>query len=373
MHDFALGGTERTALRLARAWAQAGRKVTIFAGDRSGPLAGMLDADVELICAHPRIPRASGSRQRLGEALARLLERRSFDVLFVPGNYHWAVLPSLKRLAPARRPRIVAQLSAPVFRHGRGPLGQRFFNATLRRRLALADTLVALSPETARHAEAVLGRPSVRVIPLPALEDAAHPAPPSSELLVLCAGRLVPEKGFDQALQAFARVKLPQACMAIVGEGPERRRLEALAQELGVADRVTFAGYQPDIGPWLKRARLLLLTSRFEGYAAVVVEALGAGRPVVATDCTPAARELLRHGDAGEVAPIGDVEALAQALTKLLTDLPPDPRVLARLVESYRLGPVAERYLALFDALTGPAAGEAFQPPVEHPARVIAA
>jgi glycosyltransferase involved in cell wall biosynthesis len=60
-----------------------------------------------------------------------------------------------------------------------------------------------------------------------------------------------------------------------------------------VADRVRLPGYVPDIRPWLAIARTFLLTSWYEGYAAVIVEALGAGRPVVSTDCTPAARELL--------------------------------------------------------------------------------
>jgi glycosyltransferase involved in cell wall biosynthesis len=351
LHDLALGGTERTALRLARAWAEGGRSVTIFCGDPSGPLTDLLDPAVELIPAAPSLPRGPGMRHRLGRALADLLAERRFDVLFTPGNYHWAVLPPLRRLPCERRPIVVAQLSAPVRRHGRGMLAQRLFNARTRARLADAQAVVALAAEPAAHAEAVLRRPVVTTIPLPALEDDASPAPPSPEALVVCAGRLVPEKGFDVALRTFARLSDPEARLAIVGDGPERARLEALAAELGLSGRVEFAGYQPDVGPWLRRARVLLLTSRFEGYAAVIVEALGAGRPVVATDCTPAARELLAHPGAGRVAPIGDAEALAQALAEVLAASPPDPQALAALVEAYRLGPVAERYLALFDSL----------------------
>jgi glycosyltransferase involved in cell wall biosynthesis len=355
LHDFALGGTERIALRLARAWAREGRRVTVFCGDPRGLLRRLLDPAVELVAATPDIPRGRGSRARLGRALARLLETRQFDVLFVPGNFHWAVLPQLRSLPASRRPAVVAQISALLFRHGRGPLRQRAYNASMRRRLLAAQALVALSPETADEAEAILGRRIATTIPLPALEDEVAPALRAEGELVLCAGRLVPEKGFDVALRAFARLA-PPARLAIVGEGPERSRLEALAADLGVAARVEFAGYAPDIGPWLRRARLLMLTSRFEGYAAVIVEALGAGRPVVATDCTPAARELLAHSGAGRVAPIGDVEALAEALNAELAAPPPDPQALAALVSAYRIGPAARAYLDLFDRLM-PTAG----------------
>jgi glycosyltransferase involved in cell wall biosynthesis len=351
LHDFALGGTERIALRLARAWARAGRKATIFCGDPSGPLINLLDPTVELVVAAPPIPRGPGSRRRLGRALARLLATRRFDVLFVPGNFHWPVVPALKSLPASQRPAVVAQVSAPLSRYGRGPLEARLFNMTMRRRLADVRSVVALSPQTAREADAVLRRRIATPIPLPALEDDQTSITPASGRLVLCAGRLVPEKGFDLALRAFARLKDRAARMAIVGEGPERSRLESLAAELGVSERVRFVGYAPDIRPWLERARVLLLASRFEGYGAVIVEALGAGRPVVATDCTPAAHELLDKPNAGRVTPIGDVAAMSRALEALLAGPPPDPQALSALVAAYRIGAVSQAYLALFDGL----------------------
>ena len=351
MHDFALGGTERTALRLARAWTRAGRRVSIFCGAPEGALSPLLDSGVELIAAKPAIRRGPGSRRRLGRALAELLRARDFDVLFVPGNTHWATLPALKRLPSARRPAVAAQVSAPLRRPDRGPLRQMLFEARMRRRLATAQAVVTLSPETAPQAEAILRRRIVSVIPLPALEDDDGPLPPASEPLVLCVGRLVSEKGFDVALSAFAQLADRSARLAIVGEGPERARLEALAERLGVRDRVDFAGYSEDVGSWLRRARVLLVTSRVEGYAAVIVEALGAGRPVVATNCTPAARELLGDPEAGRVAPIGDASALSRALAAVLAAPPAHPQALSRRVEAFRLGAVARDYLALFDRL----------------------
>jgi glycosyltransferase involved in cell wall biosynthesis len=135
---------------------------------------------------------------------------------------------------------------------------------------------------------------------------------------------------------------------------------------------VRLPGYVPDIRPWLETARAFLLTSFYEGYAAVIVEALGAGRPVVSTDCTPAARELLGEPLNGRVAAIGCAESLAEGLRQVLEAPAPDPRVLARSVVDYRLGPIAEAYLEVFDAVvakrTSPATIKRFAP---FPARAL--
>ena len=168
--------------------------------------------------------------------------------------------------------------------------------------------------------------------------------------MILAAGRLADVKGFDVALRAFARLEDPDARMVILGEGPRRERLTALATALGVSERVEFPGYVPDIRPWLDAARVFLLSSHYEGYGAVVVEALNAGRPVVSTDCTPAALELLSEAGAGAVAPIGVPDALADRLRQVMAAPTPDPQRLADMVARYRIGPISAAYLRLFDA-----------------------
>jgi glycosyltransferase involved in cell wall biosynthesis len=122
-----------------------------------------------------------------------------------------------------------------------------------------------------------------------------------------------------------------------------------------VADRVELPGYVPDIRPWLDEARVFLLSSRWEGYGAVVIEALAAGRPVVSTDCTPAAHELIARTGCGAVTPVGDPQALADALSAELAAEPPDVAALGATVDGYRIGAIADAYLELFDrvAATG--------------------
>ncbi|WP_165186800.1 glycosyltransferase [Caulobacter soli] len=367
LHDLPLGGSERIAVRLANRWAASGRRVTLFCGTREGPLADLIHADVEVVEADPPIPRGRGSRKALGQATAAFVAKQRPDILFVPGNYHWPILPAVDALPADQRPGVIAQIGTPLYRHGRGALAQIPYNLKTRYQLRRVDRAISLSDSMTDDANRTLGRRITQCIRLPALNDDDHAfVPPASGKLILAAGRLVKEKGFDVALRAFALLNDPEAELVIVGEGERRAELEALATELGVADRVRLPGYVPDIRPWLKLARTFLLTSWYEGYAAVIVEALGAGRPVVSTDCTLAARELLSEGSNGRVAPIGDAVALAESLRQVLEAPAPDPRVLARSVADYRIGPIAEAYLQVFDAVvaqrTGPATIKPFAP-----------
>ena len=367
LHDLPLGGSERIAVRLANRWAALGRRVTLFCGSRQGPLAELIHADVEIVEAAPPIPRGRGSRKALGRAAADYVAAHRPDILFVPGNYHWPILPAVDALPADQRPGVVAQIGTPLYRHGRGVLAQIPYNLKTRWQLRRVDRAISLSDSMTDDANRALGRRVTQCIRLPALDDDDHAfMPPATGKVILAAGRLVKEKGFDVALRAFALLGDPDTRLVIVGEGERRAELEALAVELGVADRVIMPGYVPDIRPWLEIARTFLLTSWYEGYAAVIVEALGAGRPVVSTDCTPAARELLDDAQNGRVAAIGDLAGLAEALRQVLNAPAPDPRALARAVVDYRIGPIAEAYLQVFDAVvakrTSPATIKRFAP-----------
>jgi glycosyltransferase involved in cell wall biosynthesis len=298
-----------------------------------------------------RAPRDAGSRRRFGTALRGFLEKRPLDVVFVPGNYHWPVLPALASMSRAEAPSIVTQISTPLFRHGRGAIEQIAYNLLTRHRLRVADAAIALSPATVAHANAVLHRKITKYIRLPVLDDApavSHLTPATGNI-ILVAGRMVKEKGFHLAIQALARLEDKSARLVILGDGPQGGNLARLAASLGVADRVEFVGYVPDIAPWLAKARLLLLSSYYEGFGAVLVEALAAGRPVVSTDCTPAINDLIIRLPGCHVTPIGDPIAMAYALEGALAQPAPDPHVLARAVESYRIGPIADAHLDMFD------------------------
>lgn len=352
-HDFPLGGSERIAIRLMNRWTQSGRKVTAFCGAVRGPLVDLISPKVDVVECAPAIPRGPGSRRRFGRALRGFLDATRLDVLFVPGNYHWPVLTALADLPRDRAPHIVTQISTPLYRHGRGAVEQFAYNLLTRHRLRAVAAAIALSPSTVVHADAVLRRKITQYIRLPVLDDAvsARPLTRACGNVIVAAGRLVKEKGFDVAIRALALLEDKTARLVIVGDGPQGESLVRLAAGLGVADRVEFAGYVPDIAPWLAQARLLLLSSYYEGFGAVLVEALAAGRPVVSTDCTPAINDLLIRLPGCRVAPIGDPAGIAAALNRALGQPAPDPHLLLSAVQDYRIGPIADAHLDVFDRI----------------------
>ncbi len=346
MHDFPLGGTERIALRLARAWTAMGIAVTIFCGVDCGPLKAMVPEGARLVQAWPTIPRAPGSRQRVGRAAARHFAREPVDALFVPGNFHWEMVPALAAIPT--RPRLIVQISSPLTMPQRGRVRQTFFRRRMRRLLRRADALVAMDDANRRRADRMMGRHIATTIPLPALDDHSPPVGPAVGRTILAAGRLIRQKGFDLLIDAFVGLNDPTTRLVIVGSGPEDEALRLQAVASGCADRIVLPGYVPDIRPFLDEARLFVLPSRFEGFGAVIVEALGAGRPVIATASTPAVNDVLTDPERGIVVPIEDVPALTTALRTLLDRPPPDPTRLACAVAAYRLGDGARAYLDLF-------------------------
>lgn len=158
--------------------------------------------------------------------------------------------------------------------------------------------------------------------------DCRHALPPPVELpaalvrpVIGTVGQLTSRKGVLHLLKAVAALKaegLPVTCL-ILGEGPQRAELEGAARRLGVAEQVSFAGFQPVPLAWVQAMDICALCSSKEGLPRVVLEAMLAGKPVVGSDVT-GTRELIVHEETGLLYAYGDVPALVAALRRLLAD-----------------------------------------------------
>ena len=154
------------------------------------------------------------------------------------------------------------------------------------------------------------------------------------------------EKDFGTLLRAFARVRRRrQAKLVILGEDPLRADLEALARTLGL----DMPGFVQNPHRYMARAAVFALSSAWEGFGRVVVEALGAGCPVVSTDCASGLAEILDKGAYGRLVPVGDACALAEALVATLEEPPPREQ-LQRRAQYFSVERAADRYL---DVLLG--------------------
>ncbi len=136
---------------------------------------------------------------------------------------------------------------------------------------------------------------------------------------VVNVGRLCDQKDQVTLLQAFALlIREIDAHLWLVGEGPARAQLKALTASLGLSERVQLMGWLPDPFPVLAKADLFVLSSRFEGFGNVLVEALACGVPCVSTDCPSGPSEILCGGEFGRLVPTQDPQALAQAMAATL-------------------------------------------------------
>lgn len=168
--------------------------------------------------------------------------------------------------------------------------------------------------------------------------------------VALMIGRLAPQKDYDTAIQV-ARILAPErVAIAVIGDGPELSRLQEVVQKEGVSN-FYFLGARSNPFPELANSDLLLLTSLHESFGNVIVEALALGKPVVSTDCPSGPREILDGGRYGALCPVGDAEALANAvkLTVQSNTLQSDTRRSAILQrsQSFDVSRQVERYIQL--------------------------
>ena len=170
--------------------------------------------------------------------------------------------------------------------------------------------------------------------------------------VVLGAGRLSKEKDFPTLIEAFRRVQAERPCrLLMLGEGPMRGELEGRVRALGLEAHAALPGWMENPYAFMARARLFVLSSRYEGFGNVLVEALACGCPAVSTDCPSGPAEILE--DPSLLAPVGDADALAGVMLRALA-CPANEEALRARAEHFSAGNAIERYDTLIrDILTG--------------------
>lgn len=340
VHGLGPGGAERAAAVLASGFHEAGLAVTLLVDDPVGENAGLVAPGVGVV----PLPGGHAASVR---GLASWLARERPDVALAID-----ATADLKLVLASRLARCPTRIVLSFHGHGgivRGRLGRAAYRlAPLLVRAA--DRTVCVSGGLARHLARDFHAPASRLvsIPNPISVERAHPPRDAADLArrppgIVAVGRLVPEKGFAGLIEAFAHCP-PDTRLTILGEGPERGVLEAMAARYG--GRVSLPGYGD---PWAAyaTARVFALTSTSEAFGNVVVEALASGLPVVATACG-GPEDILASGRFGALVPPGDGAALAAALLAALAD-PGDPAPRLTRAALYARARVTDAYLALFD------------------------
>lgn len=237
-----------------------------------------------------------------------------------------------------------------------GWLRQNILARSVRYTYPCADARIVVSEGVARDLvdKSGLPRESFQVIYNPGFCEAKGERQndpwPAARRKFLCVGSMKEQKGFDLAIKAFSSLNDPDSILAIVGEGPLREQLTSLAESLGVADRVIMPGFSSDVRPWYAHADVFCLTSKWEGFGIVIIEAMQYGLQVVSTDCRSGPREILADGKYGQLVPVGDVDAYAQAMRTAMNALIPASSIRRRAAD-FDMPTIAEKYMqVLFPA-----------------------
>ncbi len=163
--------------------------------------------------------------------------------------------------------------------------------------------------------------------------------------VILAVGRLTRQKDFSTLIRAFSRLRQTRkARLIILGEGKERSALESLVMETGVGADVSLPGFVQNPYAYMSKSDLFVLSSAWEGFGIVLVEALATGLPVVATDCPGGPREILQDGRIGPLVPVGDSDALSRAMLHTL-DNPLDRNLLRNAAKPFTAAACADGYL----------------------------
>jgi glycosyltransferase involved in cell wall biosynthesis len=225
-----------------------------------------------------------------------------------------------------------------------------------------ADAVVALSEGVGHELIEDYGLSGASVVTIhnpvefDVLAAAAKDAPPPPLAKrgpwIMGVGRLIRQKGFDRLVRAVADLKRPDATLVLVGEGPDRNALAAQARDLGVA--LEMPGFVRQPMHWLAHADLFVLSSRWEGFGHVIVEAMAAGAPVIAFDCPHGPRDIIEDRVNGLLMPDGDGPALTAAIAKLLDDRDFGAGLSAKAMKGaarFSSSRITDQYLKLFSSL----------------------
>lgn len=357
--DFRGGGAQHMMVNLANALAARGHNMTLLVAHNAGPFAEKVGKKVTVI---------DFQKTRTLMALSGLwnyVRKDQPDILLSALTHANIVALLVKALSKRTKTKFVISernFFSQSLHHSKSKK-DKFFALLVPVLYPLADKIIGVCKNVADDIKkaARLSENKVTWIHNPVIVDEINSHTKENtniaELgrpglpLIMTAGRLVPQKDHMTLLRAFAKMlQEKDARLLILGQGPLRPKLEALAQKLGIANKITFQGYVNNPLPYFKEAKLFVLSSAWEGFPNVMIEAMYCGLAIVSTDCPGGPAEILEDGKYGLLCPVGDDDALAAAMLKALEEKP-DPEIQKKRALDFTASKIAAQYEAVFQEI----------------------
>jgi glycosyltransferase involved in cell wall biosynthesis len=348
------GGAERVIVNLAKAFTGDGYRVDIVLAKKQGVYLAEVPDVVSIVDLHaPRVLACL-------PALLKYLNNNKPQALLAAGHHTNLIAIWAAKLAKVK-PRVFVSehntLSYSI--NHRQNLRDRLLPILMRCSYKSADGIIAVSAGVADDLATRLkiNRDKIDVIYNPIVDQELlrkaeyqieHPwFKPGQPPVIISAGRFVELKDFPTLIKAFAivREKYPVRLL-LLGEGDKRGELEQLVRQLGMEDDVFMPGFVNNPYAYMKKARVFVLSSKWEGLSNVLIEAMACGTLLISTDCPSGPREILEDGKYGLLVPVGNEKAMAEAILKALKNQPQKGSWSER-VKDFSVDHITSKYLDL--------------------------
>ncbi|GAF15129.1 alpha-1,4-N-acetylgalactosamine transferase PglH [Bacillus sp. JCM 19045] len=321
LYSLETGGVERMTLHLAEDFLKRGYQVDLLVFHLVGDYINQVPAGVEIIHL---------SKQKARNAIPAMISyfrKRKPDVIISAKDY-LNVLVIVAKKCSGTSGKLIVSSRVHLSEQARLNPSTKKMKKWVARTYRFTDHVVGVSNGVAEDIKAIAHLPTVHTIYNPVVtgdlqakmtETADHPYfSEANKKVFLTVGRLHPQKDYTTLIRAFAHVRsrIPEARLLFVGDGEERTSLQTAVDENGLTNDVSFVGFQNNPYAYIKQADVFVLSSLYEGFGNVLVEALAAGTTIVSTDCPSGPREILAEGAYGHIVPVGDPVELAHAMEK---------------------------------------------------------
>ncbi len=364
MRMLAGGGAERVMVNLMQEFVRLGIQVDLILNEATGPYLPEIPSEVRVIDLQSR---------RLLQGIPKLTQYLSNNVpdVLISILHYTNEIAVLSKLLAGGKTRLLVCEQNVLSIHAQNKREDRWSPLLAKLLYPLADGVIAVSQDVATDLAAVTGLPLEQITVIynpvitPDLYEKARspvdhpwfpsePVPDSDQIPVIVGvGRLDVQKDFPTLIRAFAQIRQTRvARLALLGRGPERSRLHALVKELGLQSDVAFLGFIANPYAYIAKSAVFTLSSRWEGLPTVLIESMALGVPVVSTDCQAGPAEILANGQYGHLVPVGDVTAMATAISDVLDGKL--KQVEASWLDQFTLATVSQQYLNLAQHVAQP-------------------
>lgn len=356
--DLSGGGAEKVMLSLANGFAEKGFKVEMVFVKLQGEYLPLISSKVKAIDLN---------NSRLISSLPLLVKylRKKQPKVLISALEDANLLSIIAKWIAGGSTRLVITVHNHISRSSResNQIKRKITPWFVRLFYNFADEIVSVSQGVAKDLAKIssggLSLEKIKVIYNPIFTDdllekihqpVSHPWFLDNQVpIVLAVGRLTQQKDFPTLIRAFALVKQQYAArLMILGQGEELPYLKSLVQELNLLEDVVFPGFVDNPYAYMSQAKLLVLSSAYEGFGNVLVEAMIAGTSVVSTNCESGPAEILENGKYGKLVPVGDVTKLANAIVYTLIN-PVDSAILRQRGQQFSLEAALEKYQKTFN------------------------